>query len=186
MNSSRHAARGGFTLTEVLLSASLSSLAAAAVATAFIWCSRGVSLSGKIAWSQNEAMITSAKLTAYVRNASEIVGIDEREGTWVSLRFPDGSIGRLVYSNAVPELRDGRMYIQQTNGTFMLVARGLTEIQNTNGYTTPVFSSTRDNSLRIAYRVAQPAAGGDRDANDGPYAACMRFGASLRNHNAKE
>jgi len=117
----------------------------------------------------------------YVRNATHILAMDEVEGTWVQLRFADGTTGRLVYSNAVPELRDGRMFIQRTNGTETIVARGLTEIQASGGFTTPVFSKTRANSLRIAYRVAEPAASGGRDANDGPYAACVRFAACLRN-----
>jgi len=173
--------RAGFTLTEVLVASSISTLVAAGVMTVFIWCGRQASLCAKIAWSQNEAMRTSDKLTLYVRNAAEIAAIDEVEGTWVDLRFPDGTTARLAYSNAVPELRDGRMFLQRTNGTEMIVARGLTEIQSPEGFTTPVFSKTRDNALRIAYRVSEPVSSGGRDANDGPYAACVRFGACLRN-----
>lgn len=174
-------ATSGFTLTEVLVAASILTLVMAAVLTTFIWCSRQAALAAKIAWSQNEAMNTAAKLTLYIRNASAIAALDETEGTWVRLKFTDGSIARLVYSNAVPDLRDGRMYIQHTNGTQTIVARGLTEIQGQQGFTTPVFSRTRANALRIAYRVAEPAASGGRDANDGPYAAYARFAVCLRN-----
>lgn len=168
-------------MTEVLVATVVASFALAGVMTTFIWCGRQAALCAKIAWSQNEAMQTSGTLTMYLRNASEIVAIDERQGAWVLLRFPDGTTGRLVYSNTVPELRDGRLLIQRTNGTQTIVARGLTEIQSSGGYTTPVFSRTRRNALRIAYRVSEPASSGGRDANDGPYAACMRFGACLRN-----
>jgi len=177
----RHDARAGFTLTELVVASSMSTIVAAGVMTSFIWCLQQASLCTKIAWSQKEAMNTSGKLTMYIRNASEVVDIDEVEGTWVELRFPDGTTGRLVYSNAVAELRDGRLYIQRTNGTDLIVARGLTEIQGDQGYTTPMFSKTRNNALRVAYRVAEPAASGGRDANDGPYAANVRFGVCLRN-----
>lgn len=173
--------KAGFTLTEVLVVICLSTIVGAGVLTVFIWCGRQASLCAKIAWSQNEAMRTSDKLTLYVRNAAEIAAIDEAEGTWVDLRFPDGSLARLCYSNAIPDLRDGRMYLQHTNGTEIIVARGLTEIQSSGGFTTPVFSKTRYNALRIAYRVAEPAASGGRAANDGLYAACVRSGVCLRN-----
>jgi prepilin-type N-terminal cleavage/methylation domain-containing protein len=177
----RCATQAGFTLTELLVASSISALAVGGVLTTFIVSLREATLSSKIAWSQNEAMNTSAKLTMYVRNAKEIVSIDESHGQWVELRFPDDTTGRLVYSNAVPDLRDGRMFIQRPNGTQVIVARGLTEIQDSKGFTTHVFTKTRDNSLRIAYRVAEPVGTGGRDANDGPYAACTRFAACLRN-----
>lgn len=173
--------RAGFTLMEVVVASSTSTLVVAGVMTVFIWCGREASLCAKIAWSQNEAMRTSDKLTLYVRNAAEVVAIDEVEGTWVDLRFPDGTTARLAYSNAVPELRDGMVFLQRTNGTEMIVARGVTEIQSSEGYTTPVFSRTRNNALRIAYRVSEPAALGGRAANDGPYAAYVQFAACLRN-----
>ena len=126
-------------------------------------------------------MSSSTKLTMYVRNAKQILSIDESEGTWVQLKFIDGSVGRLVYSNAVPLLRDGRMYLERTNGMETLVTRGLTEIQDSYGFTTPVFYRTHTNTLHIAYRVAEPTVSGTRDANDGPYAACVRFAVCLRN-----
>jgi prepilin-type N-terminal cleavage/methylation domain-containing protein len=187
MNRNRHGSRAGFTLPEVLAASSISTLVAAGVLVTFIWCGQQASLSSKIAWSQNEAMSTSSRLTAYIRNAREVVSIDTNYGTWVQLRFADGATARLVYSNDMPELRDGRMYIQRTNGTQAIVARGLTEIQDSDGFYTPgrnpgfMFSITRNNALRVAYRVSEPAASGGRDANDGPYAAAVRFEACLRN-----
>ena len=173
--------RSGFTLIEILVASSIALFVTAGVLTTFLWCTNQATLAAKIAWSQKESMNTSAKLTMYIRNAREIVAIDQTEGTWVQLRTADGSTARLVYSNAVPDLRDGRMYIQRTNGTQTIVARGLTEIQDPHGYTTPVFSQTRANALRISYRVSEPAASGGRDANDGLYAACARFATCLRN-----
>ena len=103
------------------------------------------------------------------------------QGTWVMLRQPDGSVGTLVYSNAVPLLRDGRLYLHREDGSDMLVARGLTEIQEPNGFTTPVFLQSDANALRVAYRISEPVAAGGRDANDGAFAAIVRFSACLRN-----
>jgi prepilin-type N-terminal cleavage/methylation domain-containing protein len=173
--------RSGFTLVEVLVASSLAALVLTAVLTTFIWCGKQAAHCAKIAWSQRQAMNTADKLTMYLRNASGVVAIDEEEGMWVQLRFPDESSAHLVYSNAVPEVRDGRLYLVRTNGTETIVARGLTEIQNPDGFTTPIFSQTRDNALRLAYRVSEPAAGGGRAADDGAYAACVRFAACLRN-----
>lgn len=178
---SRQAANVGFTLVEMLIAVTISGLLTLGVITVFIWSAKQATLCGKIAWSHNQAMNTSEKLTLYMRNASEVVAIDEVEGTWVELGFPDGSTIRLAYSNDVPNLRDGRLYMQRTNGTEKLVARGLTEIQDAGGFTTPIFSQTRANALRVAYRVSEPAASGGRDADDGLFAASVRFGVCLRN-----
>jgi hypothetical protein len=134
-----------------------------------------------MAWSQREGMSTSSKLIAYIRNASEIVDIDEEEGRWVTLGFPDHTTCNLVYSNAIPLLRDGRLYLNRADGTDMVVTRGMTEIM-TGGYSQHVFSATPgEHTLRIAYRVSEPAASGGKAANDGNFAVEMRFGAFLRN-----
>ncbi len=177
----RGKASAGFTLIEVVVASSISTLVVAAVMTVFIWNAHQASECAKLAWSQNEAMRTSKKLTQYIRNASDIVAIDESQGAWVQLEFPDGRRATLTYSNAVPLLRDGRMYIERDDSTDMLVARGLTEIQSTDGYTTPVFSRTRTNVLRVAYRVAAPSPTGGRASDDEAYAAFIQFGVCLRN-----
>lgn len=181
MKTNYNQSQAGFTLVEVLMAAALTTLVSAAVLTTFIWCLKQATLSTKISWSQNQAMRTAAQLTSYLRNANEIVSIDEVGGTWVELRFPDGNLGRLVYSNEVPDLRDGRMFIIRTNGTETLVTRGLTEIQTSVGFSMPMFSREGDNSVRVAFRVSEPTSSGIRDANDGLFAATMRFSACLRN-----
>lgn len=172
---------GGYTLVEVVLASSISTLVAAGVMTVFLWCGKQAALCSKQAWSQMEAMNTSTRLSMYLRNASEIVAIDEIEGTWVEFGFPDGTTGRLIYSNAVPELRDGRLYLQRPDGDRTIVARGLTEIQESQGFTTPMFLRIRDNALRVAYRVSEPVPTGGREVDDGEYAACVRFAICLRN-----
>ncbi len=178
---SRAALRGGFSLVELMVASTIGTMAVAGMMTAFVWCGRQASLCAKMAWSQQEAMNTASQLTLYVRKASEIVDIDEVEGTWVDLGLPDGDTCRLSYSNAAPLLRDGRMYLVRDGGAETVVARGVTEIQDNTGFTTPVFSQTGPRSLRVAYRVSEPASAGGRDANDGPYAACVQFSICLRN-----
>jgi hypothetical protein len=164
-----------------VIASSLSTIVVAVVLTTFVGSAREGVTCTKIVWSQKEAMLTSAKLTMYIRNASAISAIDESEGTWLELEFPDGSATRLVYSNAVPELRDGRLLLQKTNSTEVIVARGLTEIQSPEGFTMPVFSSVRHNHVRVAYRVSEPVRSGGRETDDGVYAACVSFSVCLRN-----
>jgi prepilin-type N-terminal cleavage/methylation domain-containing protein len=181
MRTIHRAGKAGFTLTEILVASSIATIVVAGVMSTFIWCVQQATTASKVAWSQNESMNTAAKLTMYIRNARKIKAIDVSQGTWVELEFAGGVTGRLVYSNAVANLRAGQMLIQRTNGTETIVARGLTEIQDSGGFTTPVFTKTRSNALRVAYRVSEPAATGVRAANDGPYAASTRFAVCLRN-----
>jgi hypothetical protein len=139
------------------------------------------SLCSKIAWSQGEAMKSSDKLMFYLRNAESVSAIDSVHGNWVEINFPGNVRTRLLYTNSVSELRDGRMLLIRTNSTETLIARGLTAVMDDQGYTLPVFTTNRANSLHISYRVSEPTGGGFRAADDGDYAACMRFTVSFRN-----
>ncbi len=177
MATSRQTSKAGFTLTEVMVASSIATLVAAGVLTTFIWCISQASTCAKIAWSQNVAMNTSAKLTMYLRNAAQILAIDESEGKWVQLRFTDGTTARLVYSNSVPLLRDGRLSIQATNGTQTIVARGLTEIQRPEEL---LFQKTGANSLRVGYRVSEPESN-PNPADDARYGCYSLFRVCLRN-----
>ncbi len=173
--------RDGYTLVEILVATTISSIVLAGVMAVFIWSCRQASLCAKMGWSQQEAMTTAAKLTMYMRNASQVQAIDDVEGKWIDLGFPDGTTRRLSYSNAAPLLRDGRMYLQGDGTNELLVARGLTEIQSENGFSTPVFSQVGPSAVRVAYRVSEPTSGGTRAANDGAFAAIVRFAVCLRN-----
>lgn len=177
MNTPRQTNKTGFTLAEVLVASSIATLVVAGVLTTFIWSISQAATCAKIAWSQNEAMNTSAKLTLYLRNASQILAVDATGGKWVQLKFANGATARLVYSNSVPLLRDGRLFIQLTNGTQTIVARGLTEIQQPEEF---VFQKTGANSLRVAYRVSEPESN-PNPADDGRYACCSLFRVCLRN-----
>jgi type II secretory pathway component PulJ len=172
---------GGYTLTEVLVASSLGALVAIGVLSTFIWCAQQAAVCSKSAWSQEEAMRSSFKLQAYLRNASGIVQITNRQyNAAVRLRMPDQSVVALIYTNAPDELRNGKLYLQRTNGTELLVARGMTGLQDGNGGTLPIFSIVRSNVLRVAYRVAEPVST-DNSADDGLYAASVRFATCLRN-----
>lgn len=174
--------RNGFTTAEVLVASFITVLISAGVMTCFMWCAEQASLGVKIAWSQNEAMRTSSKLTDYIRNAVAVHRIDTASNTWVELLMTNGAVVRLSYSNALDQLRDGRMYLQTANGTDTLVARGLTKIMDDTGYSTPIFSlSPNSNVLQVAYRVSEPAASGGRETDDGDFAVSIRFGVYLRN-----
>jgi hypothetical protein len=79
-------------------------------------------------------------------------------------------------------LRDGRMYMQSGTNSETIVARGLTQVMDGVGYTLPIFTlSPNSNVLQVAYRVSEPAMTGGRDADDGDFAVCVRFGVYLRN-----
>ncbi len=116
-----------------------------------------------------------------IRNASAIEQIDEAEGTWVDLRFTNGLVSRLSYSNTVNVLRSGRMYLTRSNATEVLVVRGMTEIMEPDGFTTPVFTRTRPNVLHVSFRLSEPTASGARAADDEEFAAYASFGVCLRN-----
>ena len=173
--------RSGFTLLEVMIASAVALLVGAATVAVFLWSGSQFFLSSKIAWSQNEAMRSSGKILSFVQNASEIIQYDTNKGTWVQFRFPDGTIGKLIYSNKTATLRDGRLYLQRTNNYTVVVARGLTEIMTDAGFTTPMFNVTGPNIVRVEYRVSEPVAEGTQAADDEDFAACVRFAACLRN-----
>jgi len=173
--------RAGFTLVETVIASSLGVLATAAVTTLFVWCAAQSSVCTKTAWSQNQAERSARLLTDYIRNASVATNMDFSQGRWIELRFPDRSWSRLVYSNSQAQIRDGRLYLVRSNGTSVVVARGMTEIMDSQGFTTPVFSKPRDNCVRLSYRVSEPVSSGWRSADDADYAACVQLSVSLRN-----
>jgi hypothetical protein len=171
----------GATLAELLITAAIAAAVSLGVVGTFVWCSQQANLCSKMAWSQSEAMHASTKLTMYLRNATGVYDIDAEEGTWVDVEFPDGTIGHLVYSNAVPEIRDGQLVLLHTNGTDTIIARGVTEVQDSRGFTMPVFSQPHPDALRVVYRVAEPVSVGLRAANDGLYAAAEKIAVHFRN-----
>ncbi len=177
----RKSLEGGFTLVEASIASCITVLISAASLTCFLWCAEQSTLAVKTSWSQNEAMRTSGKLTDYIRNAASVHGVDQ-SNKWVELRMTNQTVVRLSYSNGVDNLRDGRLYMQSGTNTETIVARGLTQIMDDVGFTAPMFTLSPDsNVLRVAYRVSEPASTGGRDADDGDYAVCVRFGVYLRN-----
>jgi hypothetical protein len=120
-----------------------------------------------------------------MRSATAIATNDVIRGRWVDLRFSSGSntwVARLVYTNAPGVLRDGRMYLKRANDTETIVARGMTEIMDEHGFTTPVFTVVRSNCVRVAYRISEPGSEGARAADDELYAAIVKIAVKLRNN----
>jgi len=177
---SRHNACEGFTLVEITVASAIALAAIAVVLSVFIWSMEQSSLCSKIAWSQNEAMKSSDKLVTYLRNAEGIHALDT-SGNWAEIYLPDGTRTRLVYSNSMAELRDGRLYLVRSNNTETLIARGLTAIMGTQGYNLPIFTTNKPNALNVRYRVAEPTASGVRAADDGDFAAYIQLTVSFRN-----
>lgn len=181
--------KSGFTLIEMMIAVSISAVAITAVMGTFIWCGEQAVVSRKLAWSQHEAMMTSSKIMAYVRNASAIVDIDTVDGNWVDLGFADGSVRRLLYSNGRDLQRDGRLYLLDDGQTQpsgspdeLIVVRGMIAIPTHNGYSEHIFiAEPGDRSLRIGYRISKPTAAGMRASDDSNYAIVVRFSAHMRN-----
>lgn len=183
--------RAGFTLTELLVAVSISTVVMVAVLNVFIWGIKQSMIASKSGWSQREALMSSEKISQYIRNSSEIIEIDLDDGHGdvsgrkycaLTLLHPDGSTNTLVYTNTEGIQRDGRMMLLRngsSNG--IVVARGLTGYQNSDGYAPPVFQLSGEKVVRVAYRVSEPTKSGGRDVNDGQYAAYVRFSACLRN-----
>lgn len=174
-------AKRAFTLPEVLIAGSLTTLVSIVVMTTFIWTGRQSALCSKISWSQREVMKTNGKIEQFIRNAASISAIDESKGNWVEVRFPDNTTGRFTYYNDPGTPRDGRMFLLRNGSTERLVARGLTKITNTSGFPMPMFSKINDRTLRVSYRVAEPTPSGARASDDELYAAFACFAVNLRN-----
>lgn len=172
----------GFTLIEVMVASAISVIVCAGVMSLFLWCGNQSALCCRVAWSQNEAMRSRGKVTAYIRNASAITGCETNRGSWIQLKFPDGTSVKLVYSNSTSTIRGGQLYLKRTNSTEIIIARGLTQIMDSVGFTTPMFQPVpQSNAVMIAYRVSEPVAAGVAAADDDDYAAIVDTTVGLRN-----
>ncbi len=183
--------RAGFSLMELLIAMSISSLVMIAVLNVFIWGGRQAVIASKSGWSQQVALISSEKIAQYIRNAVAIIRIDLNDGQGdvsgrkycaLTLLHPDGSTNTLAYINSEGIQRNGRMVLLRNGSTNeSIIASGLTGYLDEEGYMPPIFQRSGTNTVRIAYRVSEPTKSGGRDVNDENYAAYVRFGASLRN-----
>lgn len=177
----RSRGKAGFTLPEVLIAGSLATLVSAAVMTTFLWTGKQSNLCSKISWAQSEVQRTSGRIERFIRNAEGISAIDESGGNWVEVRFKDGTTGRFTYCNSPETNRDGRLYLERNGVSQNIVARGLTKIPSTTGYSIPMFTKINDRAIRVAYRVTALLPNGQLTADDGSYASCARFAVCLRN-----
>jgi len=179
---SRLVNRRGFTLSEILLAFGLAMALGAMVMGILLWAIRTSVNVAKVIHSQNRALVTGEIIAQYIRNASRIAALDVENGTWVTLEFPDGALGTLVYSNDMPALRDGRIFLVRSNETIRLVTRGVTGIQTSSGFSPPFFSSPRADVVRLRYRITDPVTEDGREVvNDGLYASEVDLWVKLRN-----
>jgi len=180
-------------LVEVMFSVSISTMVLVVVMSSFLWSIKQTTLCMKRGWSQRAAMVTSTKITTYARNASQIHSIDEQNGNWVKLLFPDGSISELTYINPNTSQRDGNLRLikwSQNNSRVweeQVIVSGMMAVPNRGGegYSEHVFSGEPGGAnLNVAYWISEPNHTGERSAADENYAVSVRFSVCLRNNPA--
>jgi Tfp pilus assembly protein PilW len=176
MKTNLFGSKKGFTILEVMIASSISTMTLGALMASFIWTMRQSHETNTRAWAQVESLKSSVNMIDSIRNASRIDSIDG-EGNWVELRYPDGSIGRLSYRNESGQAGAGFLLYEpdlaQGNVSLKLVAKGVSKVM-----TTPVrnvFERTSPRSLRVAYRVTKPLAPVD-------VASEVDIGVCLRNY----
>ena len=174
----RHAEkRGGFTLVEVMVAASVASLVLVGLITAFVWTLRITSECQQYGWAVMEMNEALGKMCAYMRNAQGIHSIDgDTGGTWVKIQMPNrapwsGEVSKFWCVNETGQPGDGQLRFvadvdNPSSGTNLLM-RGVTEIMTPR--TIPIFAPvqagtndpTRSKAIRIGFRVAEPLTPGD-------------------------
>jgi hypothetical protein len=147
------------------------------MAVVFIWAMKAAFESRQYAWAQSEAVASSQKLVAYMRNATDIHAIG-LSGDWIELSMPpSGTVSRISYQN--PSLEPGAgvlAFVADTGDPLSptnVVAEGVTKVM-----TFPVrnvFEKTGANSLRLAYRIT-------RTTQRGTFSAEVDTGVRLRNN----
>ncbi|MDP6523186.1 MAG: hypothetical protein QGI24_09210 [Kiritimatiellia bacterium] len=153
--------KGGFTIVETLVASSISTLTAAACLTTFIWTMKRCVDCRQYCWAVTETRETKENVIAYMRNACEIVDIDDA-GDWVELEMADGTISRFEYMKPGGQSGSGRLVFTRNMGAsnpqVTLVAEGFTKTMNEP--VRNVFEQTGPTTLRVAYRVSEPLSPG--------------------------
>ena len=172
--------RKGMTLVEVVLMSGLSTIVLAGVMGIYLWCGIQTSESSKKAWSQGIAMTSSERLTKLIRNAEEISDIDYAHGKWIELKFPGGEKRKIIYENNILKPRSGQMFVRNEDSSEIVVTRGMSGIQSSNGFSDPVFQMIGSNAVQVAYRIAS-VPNKNNPSDDAGYATSVRFAVCLRN-----
>lgn len=181
----------GFTLVEMMVTATLSFLVFATLFSVYYWGANLSSLCGKKNRSQVAATHSSIRVMELIRNATRINGITE-DGRGVELAYSDGTIGFLAYTNSPDGSSDGALgFFRAGQDPIWLVQNGITELMSYQGHDSRVFNVSTNylpdrvqeaNILFVRYRVSQPADEiSGRELDDKNYAMHVRFAACLRN-----
>lgn len=176
----RPATRAGYTLLEMMVATGISAVVMVGLMAMFWNVAQQTSYSQHIAWSHNEALRSSRNIVSLLRNATDITAKDTNNWNWVEFMQADGSRARFVHVNPVTSQRDGYMYLSNSVGTAMVVARGMTRIMTPTGFSPPIFAIEGTNALRIRYRVVEPVPqhpGENQDTRIGAWvdtAVCLR------------
>lgn len=172
--------RAGYTLLEMMVATGISGIVMVGLMGMFWNVARQTSYSQHIAWSHNEAIRSSRNIVSLLRNATDITAKDTNNWFWVEFQQMDGTRARFVHVNPIAGQRDGYMYLSNSVGTSMVVARGMTKIMTPIGFSPPIFSIEGTNALRIRYRVVEPVPqqpGQNQDDRIGAWvdtAVCLR------------
>ncbi len=182
MKARRTHSRAGFTLVEILVALMVGLAVLSGVMTAYVWMAQKISFAEKVSWSHRMALTSGRDVMDYLRNATEILAIDADNAWWVEVRMPDGSESRFVYVNPVEFQRDGYMYMTNAaSGRCMVVARGMTEIMTSDGFSPGIFTQTSPSTLRLRYRVVEPVPQRPGENQDSLLGAIVDETVCLRN-----
>lgn len=167
----------GFTLVEVMIALTISTIVMAAMLTAFVWVIKRTSECQQFGWAQTESVKVSQRLVAYLRNASVITNIDVG-GDWIEVVMPtNNTISRISYVNTSGLPGAGRLVmvpnVASSSSPTNVLAYGLTKVMTLP--TRNVFERSGPNALRIAFRITQPS-------ESGQYPSEVDIGVRLRNH----
>lgn len=183
------ARRKGFTIPEVMIASSIFLIVMALTLGIFTWVSIRVSWVQHVVWSYTEARRASRDLVDYIRNASAITQVDTNQCLWIELRMPNNSTTRFVVVNPPGDVpRDSYMYMSNSiTGNSMIVARGLTGLMTSDGFSRPIFFVQPNmRTIRLGFRVTEPVPAGREAVNDSRITAIIDTSVTLRNSSPTE
>lgn len=162
-------------MTELLVAVAISGMVVTAVLKTFLWAAKMSKDCEDKGSAQATAMVTTARLTSIIRNASAISGVETNTGNWVMLTFPGGNSAKLAFNEI-----DGQLIYTPQGGDNVLIARqGISYNRKNEGISPPVFSYVGSGTnrlkdvLQVQYRVS--------DSTDDSNALNVGFSVCLRN-----
>lgn len=179
--------REGFSISEVMISSTLFLIVMAGALGIFAWVLIRATWVQHVAWSYSEARRSSRDIVDYLRNAAAVTQLDTNNYQWVEFRMANGSLTKFVVVDPPGNLpRDNYMYMSNSlTGKSMIIARGLTGLMTSTGFSRPIFYVQPDqHTIRIGFRVTEPVPSGQSAIDDSRIAAIIDTGVTLRNFTA--